>query len=368
MDAVRVLHFVPSLSRSSGVMSVIMNYYRNIDRDKVQFDFIYFTRSDDTYKEEIKSYGGNTYLVPKPSLKPVFKAELLKTITSSKYIALHNHVVFLTSYLAPIAKKNDIKNVITHCHATMYSDKMINSIRNQLLCLGFKKHATHYFACSEAAGRFLYGKESMDAGKVVVINNAIDYEKFRFNEAIRNRVRCELGMKNHFVVGHVGQFRKNKNHTFLIKIFAALKEKGRHAKLILVGKGPLFEQIKREIKKLNINSDVLLLGKRNDVHELLQGMDIFVLPSFFEGLSVAGVEAQAAGLPCVISDTVTNEVNISDLVVFKSLNDSPVSWADAITEVGVNTSRHDTKNKFLNAGYNIKFQSQKLQEFYLSLN
>lgn len=366
MNEIRILHFVSSLSKSSGVMSVIMNYYRYIDRNKVQFDFIYFKDADNTYEKEIKCYGGKTYFISKPSLKPSFKAELIKIINGKDYTALHNHLVFLTFYLAPIAKKNGIKNIITHSHATMYSDKPISSFRNRLLCLRLKRHATHYFACSNAAGEFLYGKKSMEAGDVLVVNNAIDCEKFKFNKMVRNKVRNELGLEDNFVIGHIGRFNEQKNHMFLIEIFAALLKKDKQAKLVLVGEGLLYERVKERIKQKKIGDNVVLLGKRDDVHELLQGMDAFLLPSLFEGLPVVGVETQASGLPIVMSKNITQEIGLINYE-YISLGQEAELWADKILRMPRNVERSKAYKILMDSGFEISIEAKKLEKIYLSM-
>jgi len=365
MDQIRVLHFVSSLSKSSGVMSVIMNYYRHINREKIQFDFAFFKDIDNTYEEEIKNYGGKVFLIPKPSNKS-FKERFAEILVQNKYIALHIHEVYLTFLLAPIAKKNGIPNIITHSHATMYSDKLISSIRNRILCLRLKKHATHYFACSKAAGEFLYGKKSLNSGSVVIINNAIDLQKYKFNQSVRDIVRRELGLQNNFVVGHIGRFNKQKNHIFLIEIFDKIRRKNPRAKLLLVGEGPLFEQVKEKINQLDVSEDIILLGKRNDVPALLQAMDVFILPSLFEGLPVVAVEAQASGLPIVMSSNITMEVGLHNYK-FISLNETPEHWADEVLKMYKVNARDDASDILVKYGFDINVEANKLEKLYMDM-
>lgn len=366
MSRIRILHFVSSLSKSSGVMSVIMNYYRYIDRDNVQFDFMFFKDIDNTYEEEIRNYGGRVYYISKPSLNKAFKQDLSKILKKDKYIALHIHEVYLTFLLAPIANKNGISNIITHSHTTMYSDKFISAVRNRLLCLGLKKQANHYFACSKAAGEFLYGRKSLNDDNVVVVNNAVDCQKFRFNQSVRDSTRRNLGLQNHIVIGHVGRFNEQKNHMFLIEIFATLKKKENKAKLILVGEGPLFEQVKERINQLNISKDVILLGKRNDVPDLLQAMDVFLLPSLFEGLPVVGVEAQVSGLPIVMSDNITEEIGLLNYK-FISLNETAESWANKTLEMTINIDRDNAADTLISYGFDISIEAKKLEKIYFDM-
>ena len=366
MSRIRILHFVSSLSKSSGVMSVIMNYYRYIDRDNVQFDFMFFKDIDNTYEEEIRNYGGRVYYISKPSLNKAFKQDLSKILKKDKYIALHIHEVYLTFLLAPIANKNGISNIITHSHTTMYSDKFISAVRNRLLCLGLKKQANHYFACSKAAGEFLYGRKSLNDDNVVVVNNAVDCQKFRFNQSVRDSTRRNLGLQNHIVIGHAGRFNEQKNHMFLIEIFATLKKNENKAKWILVGEGPLFEQVKERINQLNISKDVILLGKRNDVPDLLQAMDVFLLPSLFEGLPVVGVEAQVSGLPIVMSDNITEEIGLLNYK-FISLNETAESWANKTLEMTINIDRDNAADTLISYGFDISIEAKKLEKIYFDM-
>lgn len=369
MEKMRILHVVSSLDKSAGVMSVIMNYYRHINKNNIQFDFLYFENLENIYKNEIERMGGKVYLCPNPKNIIAFNKyfnEFLKN-QHTPYTAIHLHEVYLNSIILPIAKKHGIKNRIVHNHATRYSDKKINNLRNKILCIPVKKNANYFMACSKAAGAFLYGEKTLNEGKVHVVNNAIDSEKFIYSLPIREKVRNELQIQNKMVIGHVGRFNDPKNHVFLIRIFAEICKKQKNALLMLIGEGPLKLKIQKLVQKLGLYDQVLFLDIRNDVNQLMQAMDIFVLPSLYEGLPVAGVEAQASGLPCIISDTVTEEIRITDLVIFKSLNQSWEEWADEILNIDYKDKRYDTSKQIIKAGYNIKYEAQKLQEFYIHL-
>ena len=368
MAEIRILHLVSSLSKSSGVMSVIMNYYRNINRNEVQFDFLYFQNIENTYKKEIEDLGGKVFLISKPSVSRSFKNELENFFKDygCKYAALHNHQVALNFLFSSIAKKHGIDNIIVHSHTTMYSDKRINAIRNRILCIGLKKHATHYFACSKAAGEFLYGKKSVIEGKVSVINNAIDIEKFKFSNSIRKKIREELNVNDKFVIGHVGRFNEQKNHTFLIEIFYEIKKQNQNAMLILVGDGPLMTNVKEKVKKLKLESDVLFLGKRSDIPILLHSMDIFLLPSIFEGLPVAGVEAQASGLPIVMSTEITKEIGLLNYK-FVDLKETPEYWAREILNIKQCGFRDKAYLEVKEKGFDIKQEAKKLEKIYMEM-
>ncbi|WP_018757163.1 glycosyltransferase family 1 protein [Paenibacillus terrigena] len=367
----RILHVVSSLARGSGVMSVIMNIYQNLDKSNVQFDFIFFKDVNDSYENEITSYGGEIYKIPRPSIKGMltfysFTSNFFKE-NSEKYTALQIHEVYLCSILAPVAKRNGIKNIIAHCHNTMYADKFVNSIRNRVLCLPLKRVVDINFACSVAAGEFLFGKKAMRTGKVRVINNAIDCDKYKFDQDTRNNIRNELSINDKFVIGHVGRFNEQKNHTQLLDIFVEIKKIRSNSQLLLVGEGPLKDYIKEKAETLGISKDILFLGQRSDVDRLLQSMDVFIMPSLFEGLPVVGIEAQATGLLCYMSDEVTEEVSISNLY-FKSLNVPPHEWANDIIENFNGFQRKNNSLVIKRSGFDIKVEAKKTENYYLELN
>lgn len=370
MKPIRILHFVSDVNITGGVMGIIMNLYRNIDKEKVQFDFMYFDKDENnrTYEEEIKDLGGNIFYITSPVNVFKFSGEFDHFLKENghKYSAIHLHEVYLNSLIGIIAKKNKIKNVISHSHATKYSDKKINSIRNKILCLPLKSFANIYFACSKAAGSFLYGEKFVKDGKVKIINNAVDCEKFRYNKEIRKSIRTELNIEDKLVVGHVGRFSNQKNHDFLIDIFKSINQLDKKSVLLLVGQGELYNKIQSKVKTLGLEKNVIFLGQRNDVEKILQGMDIFLLPSLYEGLPVIGVEAQASGLPCFMANTVTDEVDITDVQYF-ALDDNPKIIAKDIIKYYENFSREDTIEDIRRLGFDISTEAKKLEKFYLEL-
>ncbi|MFR1316468.1 MAG: glycosyltransferase [Clostridium perfringens] len=249
-------------------------------------------------------------------------------------------------------------------HATKYSDNKIKTIRNKILCFNLKKNVDIFFACSKAAGKFLYGKKAFYENRVFVINNAIEIDKFKYNENIRNKVRKELNLEDKFVIGNIGRFAKQKNHKFLIDIFYEVKKKKENAFLLLIGEGDLRESIEKKLEKLNLRNSVLFLSSRKDVNEILQGMDVFVLPSLYEGLPVSVIEAQTSGLPCIISNKVTDEVNIIDCK-FLSITNAKV-WCKYILK-SEDHLRVDTNESITKAGYDIKYEALKIQNIYEKL-
>lgn len=366
---IRILHIVGSISTISGVMNFIMNYYKLIDKEKVQFDFLYFIDTEDNFNIEINKLGGNTYFVNKPSVKNILQTfkefDGFFSKNSCKYTAVHLHEVYLVHFINHFCKKYNIKHLITHAHTTKYSDNPKNALRNRIMCFGLNNTATDLFACSKAAGEFYYGKKAVKGGKVKIIPNAINLEKYKFNETIRNKLRKELNIENKFVIGHIGRMAPPKNQKFLLKIFREVKKEKNNAILLIIGDGPLRNEIEKEIDNLNIGDSVILLGVRNDVPELLMAMDVFVLPSLYEGLPVVCVEAQAAGLRCMLSDNITKEVDCG-LCEFIPLDKSPSIWRQEILKKLVN-NRNLTINKIINDKFSIIQQSKILEKLYFEI-
>ena len=366
---IRILHVVSKLSINSGVMNVIMNYYRHIDRTKIQFDFLYFEERNPDFKDEIKNLGGNIFFFFLPSLKHIYRTykefNFFFGNNYAKYRVVHLHEIYLVHFISHFCKKYDIKHLITHAHTTKYSDNPKNALRNRIMCLGLKHSATDYFACSKAAGEFYYGKEAVKNGLVKVIPNAIDLEKYKFNKAIRDKVRKELNIENKFVVGHIGRMATQKNQKFLLKIFAELRKENDKTVLLMVGDGPLRKELENEITKLKLNDSVILLGTRKDIPNLLMAMDVFVLPSLYEGLPVVCVEAQTTGLRCILSDMITKEVDFG-ICKFVGLNQSVTIWRRYI----VKDSKFYEGRDYINIqieDYNILKTVNKLLKLYLNL-
>ena len=367
---IRVLHVVASTSQSSGVMNCVMNYYRFLDKEKIQFDFLCFKKIDLNFNSEISCLGGNIFCVNKPSIKNLFRTyrefDSFFSNNAAKYIAVHLHEVYLVHFIKHFCKKYNIKHLITHVHTTKYSDNPKNALRNRIMCLGLNDVATDLFACSKAAGEFYYGKKAVESGLVKVIYNAIDLEKYKFNKSIRNKVRKELNLENKFVVGHIGRMAPQKNQLFLLRVFAEVKKEKKDAVLLMVGDGPLRSEIENEILKLGLTDSVILLGVRNDVPNLLMAMDVFVLPSFYEGLPVVCVEAQACGLKCVLSNSITRETDMGGSN-YLSLKDSYKKWASIILQNVGKIYREDYIGNLIKNGYSIKIGVETLQNYYIKL-
>ena len=268
-----------------GVESVVMNYYKNIDRNRIQFHFLCDEDSTDIPYEEIEKLGGKVIVIPPYQKLFKYQKELYRIFKENNYKIIHSHINALSVFPLKIAKKAGVPIRIAHSHSTSNKKEWKKNILKMILRPFSKLYANNYFACTEYAGKWLFGKKVVERKELNVINNAIDLKKFEFNENTREDLRKELGIKEDvLVIGHVGRFMKQKNHEFLIDVFEKAIKQDDNIYLILVGQGPLEDKIKEMAKEKGIENKILFLGQRNDVNKLYQAMDIFVLPSLYEGL------------------------------------------------------------------------------------
>ena len=268
-----------------GVESVVMNYYRNIDRNKIQFHFLCDEDSTDIPYEEIEKLGGKVIVIPPYQKLFKYQKELYRIFKENDYNIVHSHINALSVFPLRIAKKAGVPIRIAHSHSTSNKKEWKKNILKMILRPFSKVYANQFFACTKHAGKWLFGKKIIERKELNVINNAIDLKKFEFNENTREDLRKELGIKEDvLVIGHVGRFMKQKNHEFLIDVFEKAIKQDDNIYLILVGQGPLEDKIKEMAKEKGIEDKILFLGQRNDVNKLYQAMDIFVLPSLYEGL------------------------------------------------------------------------------------
>lgn len=363
---IRILQIVNKMDRA-GLETMLMNYYRNIDRDQVQFDFLSHRTTSGDYDEEIQTLGGKIYQAPR--LYPQNYARYYSYMKSffmehPEYKIVHSHIDAMSAFPLAAAKRAQIPVRIAHSHNTSidknYKFPIKWTAKERLPAL-----ATDFFACSKEAACFLFGEKIYKAGSFTLMKNAIPVRSFSFNECVRGRVRKELNLKNSFTVGHIGRFTYQKNQSYLIDVFNELCKVCSDSVLLLIGDGEDRAKIYNKAIRLGLNSKVRFLGIRSDVPDLLQAMDVFVLPSHYEGMPVVGLEAQAADLPCAFSDAVSKEVQILGQCQFISLHCSPKEWAEKILSVH-QTSRIDRVQEFRNAQFEIHEQTKKLQEFYLN--
>ena len=346
-----------------GVESVIMNYYRHLDHKKVQFDFICDEDSTRIPYDEIKKLGGRVFLVPKYQKLPQYLKALEDLFRKNQYRIVHSNINTLSVFPLYAAKKAGVPVRISHSHSTSNPKEWKRNIIKNILRPFSKRYATDYFACSELAGRYLFGNKTFDHGEVKIIHNAIDLDKFKFDPEARKKLRKELDIKEKTVViGHVGRFVKQKNHDFLIDVFKEYHTKNPDSKLLLIGTGPLEEKIKAKVKKLNLPDSVLFLGQRDDTNKLYSVMDVFCLPSLYEGLPVAGIEAQAAGLPCVYSDKVTIEADAANNAYYASIKNI-YSYLQTLEHAIANRVKNRNNIKF-SKHFQIGSNVNILESFY----
>ena len=345
-----------------GVESVIMNYYRHLDHSRVQFDFICDEDSTRIPYDEIKKLGGRVFLVPKYQNLPKYLKALEKLFKESQYCIVHSNLSTLSVFPLSVAKKVGVPIRIAHSHSTSNPKEWKRNLIKNILRPFSKRYATDYFACSEVAGRYLFGNKAFDRGEVKIIHNAIDIDKFKFDEVARKKLRKEFGIKDStIVIGHVGRFVQQKYHTFLVDVFKEYHKKNPDSKLLLVGSGPLEDKIKKKVEKLGLKDSVLFLGQRDDINKLYSAMDVFCLPSLYEGLPVVGVEAQAAGLPCVFSDKITNDTVITKDTTLSKLELK--KWLIILNNIEL-----EPRNAKILDDFNIKISVSDLVKLYRSEN
>lgn len=297
---------------NGGVEAVVMNYYRAIDKSKIQFDFIVDEGSCCPQKDEIEKLGGKVIFVPPYSHFFKYQKALQRIFRENDYKIVHSHITTLNVFPLRVAKKCGIKIRISHAHSTAGRGEPIRNAIKYILRLFSKLYPTHLFACGEYAGRWLYGSKSFEKGRVTVIKNAVDSERFRYDSSKGKELRKSLGIKeNTIVIGNIGRFVSQKNHMFLIKTFKAIHSINQNTVLAIIGDGPLENKIKRYVEDKKISDSVLFLGIKSNTAPYYNLFDCFMLPSIYEGLPVVGIEAQFNGLTCLFSNRMTKEILIN---------------------------------------------------------
>lgn len=367
-EPIRIAHIVGKWL-GGGVEAVIMNYYRHIDRDKVQFDLICDNDSTDIPYEEIEKLGGKVILIP--PYQKVFKyiKELKRVLKEGEYKIVHSHINTLSVFPLYAAKKAGVPVRIAHSHSTTNKKEWKKNLMKLALRPFAKTFATDYFACTEHAGRWLFGNKEYEKGNVYVLNNAIDLDKFKYDEKIRKEKRKELKIKDDtIVIGHIGRFVEQKNHRGLIDIFSEIHKLNENTILLLAGQGPLMEEMKEKVKSLDLEKNVKFLGQRSDANELYQAMDYFALPSLYEGLGIVLIEAQCAGLPCIASTEVPEIAKVTENLDFLDLSTEPKIWAVNILESLKNHKRKAYVKEIKGKGYEITTEAHKLEDKYIKFS
>lgn len=365
---IRILHSVSYMSRG-GIETMLMNYYREIDRTKVQFDFLCNSQLKGEYDDEILSMGGRIFR--SPGFSPIkrrayknFMKELFNAHPEYQIVEAHNGP--LGRYAMKAAKDNGIPIRIYHAHGADLPFNLKWPIK--YYCMKMLKYSMNeHFVCSEKAGRFYMGHKIMDNGDYYFIPNAIAVENFVFNPTIRNNIRKRYGIGNKKVVGHIGRISLQKNHPFILNVFAKLHAQNSETHLVLVGGGEWESKIKSQIKELGLENAVTMTGVISNPQDWYQAFDVFFMPSLWEGLPVTGIEAQAADLPCLFSDAITQEVRLSDMTQFMSLKEPIELWADKLATILSDLpERKDNTDLITDCHYNIHTEAECLQNLYLA--
>ncbi len=354
---IRVLQCVNNMHRA-GLETMLMNYYRNIDRTRIQFDFLMHRDGRSDYDDEIEALGGRIFRAPRlyPQNYPAYFRYMNTFFREHpEYKIVHSHIDSMSYLPLLAAKRAGVPVRIAHSHNTGI-DLDFKYPLKQYFRYRLSKVATHRLACGTEAGKFLFRGRDF-----TVIPNAVDPLGFRFSEAVRQRKREELSISDNFVVGHIGRMSYQKNHEFLLCLFAELIKNRSDARLLLVGTGEKEKELKEKVVSLGITSSVLFLGNRSDVQELYQAMDIFILPSHFEGIPLVGIEAQFAGLPCLFSEGVPQEVCFSKACRFQKLTEPSSVWVKDVLSLIAEADR----NRVIDySSYDIRVAATDLQTRY----
>lgn len=362
-EPIRVLQIL-GIVAGGGVEAVIMNYYEHIDRTKVQFDFIVHNDNKIDITPKVEAMGGRVYKVTPYYKNPIaFMYGIYKVIRNHHYRIVHSNMNTLSAFPLFAAWLAGVPMRILHNHSTSSLGETKRNIMKYILRPFARLFANRYLACSQLAAVWMYGKDLADSGKVTVINNAIDLSKYAFHQEKRKTLRKALGLGDEFVIGHVGRFVFPKNHVFLLDAFAAALKKKPHMVLLLIGDGQLRPKMEEKAQQLGIGAQVIFLGLRSDVQDLYNAMDLFVLPSHYEGLPVVGVEAQANGLSCLFSTAVTRETKLTKNAAFFELSQGAERWAEKIVSC-TGERNPEVEKEMREAGFDIDAAALKLEHMY----
>ena len=361
---IRILHSVSNMDRG-GIETMLMNFYRHVDREQVQFDFLANKPAKGDYDEEIQALGGRIFVSPgfmsyRKYLS--FMTDLFRE--HPEYQIIHTHNGSLMLYALESAKKNQIPVRIAHAHATAVPFGLRNELKKLMRPL-IKYAATDYWGCSDAAGKFYFSEKRWNS-RHELIHNAIQPDDFAFNREAREKIRQQYGLGDQFILGHVGRHTAQKNQKMILDVFAEMRRRNANAHLVMVGTGELEEQLKQYTAQLGIADAVTYTGVQANVNEWYSAFDVFVMTSINEGLPVVAVEAQAADLPCVLSDTITPEVKVTDNVHFIGLHDTPQAWAEAILDLQPK-ARVNRAADLQAVGYDIRSEARRMQALYEKL-
>lgn len=361
----KVLHYVSIMDRA-GEETFIMNVFRSIDRANYLFDFLVTQDREGDYDKEIAELGGKIYRLqlklsggPLKRIKNFFILKKTLSSMSKNYTTFHIHTQHAMDAVldAMAAKFAGFRTVIVHSHST----STLHHVKAHYICRPFLNWLPVVrLACSDKAGKWLFGNK----GKFEVINNGILTERFLFSSEYRKTIRSEEKWDDKIVIGHVGSFLYPKNHSFILDVFAEFLKTHQDSLLAMAGKGEMMDEIRKKADELGISDHTYFLGSRGDVYKLYSSFDALLFPSHYEGLPVTLVEAQAADLPCLISDVITDETDIIPSLKRMSLNNNAAEWARQLELMLESKSRINRKNEIKNAGFDISTTAKRLSEIY----
>lgn len=384
-EAVRVLHVLGN-TNLGGAESRIMDLYRHTDRNRVQFDFLVHSGEEGFFEKEIRELGGRIFRVPRFRIYNYFSyRKALKEFFQKhhEFALVQGHMTSTAAIYLPIAKKAGVKKTAAHARSAGV-DKGLKGTMTRFLRRNLADKADYLFTCSELAGISVYGEKAVQEGKTIFIPNAIDCAGFTFDPEKRKKLREELGLTDAIIIGHVGRFHYAKNHEYLLRVFAELCRMSAEAggstaetgadqnyHLILLGEGPLMEDTRKLAEELGVADRVHFLGNHKNIADYYQAMDYFVYPSRYEGMPGTIVEAQASGLPCLMSDTICREVIATELVETMSIEKEPKVWAEVLQRrmdalVSKQENREKYAAKMAAAGFDVQAQAERMMRFYES--
>ena len=351
---------VIGIANNGGVESIIWNYYRHIDRERIQFDFLVESESKIINKDEIEKLGGRLIIIPSYKNPLLYMKKLKKIFEQNKYDIVHSNMNALSVFTLKAAKKANIKVRIAHSHSTSNKKEYIKNIIKNILKLFSRKYATNFFACSEVAGRWLFGNKQFNSGKVVIIRNGIELNRFYYNPIKRDELRNKFNLTGNFVIGTVGRLVTQKNHIFLLNVFKKVLIEKKESKLVIIGDGPEKDKLIDHSLKLGINDSVLFLDAVKNIYDYYNIMDCFAFPSLYEGLGMTAVEAQVNGLRALVSNDVPIDVKINENTIFLDLIENV--WAERIIDGNFVRDKNIDCSKF-----DIDKCAEKLTKLYLEM-
>lgn len=366
MKKIKVLQVVGSL-RVGGAETVALNYYKYINKDEFEFDYLVYGDQKEPLEEEIYKLKGRVLRVRSPKQGIINFLKDIKDILNNNgpYDVIHSHPLFNSGWIMKIAYQFKIPIRISHAHSARYNvnNNILKEIYIVLMRRFINKYSTHILACSNDAGNYLYGERQFKLrGKL--IRNGIEVEKYIFSNIVRNNIREELKLNNKLTIGHIGRFCDVKNQEFIIKIFAELVKIRKDVQLVLVGDGETKKNIEEQVNRLSLQEQVMFLGTRQDIHRILHGLDILIFPSKYEGLGIVVIEAQCSGLKCIISENVPKEVDITNLITRIPLDEGVDKWVTEIMQCSKVEDRPKLKDIIIESGYEIEHIVKEISNIY----